>query len=170
MAGHRQSQTGSVARSQKGRHQILTTLFLLQSGYTYVPYSSLESIIEQNKDGYYLTLRKAQSTLDHGDEKLDAWLVFFLNCMKKQKDNLSLKIQREQVMGKLPALSGQILQIVKEHGQAAISDILAITRANRNTIKIRLRELAEDGYLGKHGKGKGTRYVLGERPPTYTVE
>ena len=32
---------------------ILTALLLLQSGYTYIPYSSLESIIEKNKEAYY---------------------------------------------------------------------------------------------------------------------
>lgn len=143
--------------------RILTTLLLLRNGYSYVPYSSLESIVEQNKDGYYLALRKAQSTLNRGDEKLGIWLLFFLNCMKKQKDNLSLKIEREQIMTKLPELSGRILQIIKDHGQAAISDIQAITQANRNTIKVRLRELVDDGYLIKQGKGKATVYLIGDR-------
>ena len=34
--------------------RILTTLLLLQLGYAYIPYSSLESIIEHSKEGYYL--------------------------------------------------------------------------------------------------------------------
>jgi Fic family protein len=33
--------------------RVLTTLLLLQAGYAYVPYSSLESVIEQNKREYY---------------------------------------------------------------------------------------------------------------------
>ena len=37
--------------------RILTTLLLLQAGYAYVPYSSLESVIEHSKEGYYLALR-----------------------------------------------------------------------------------------------------------------
>ena len=43
--------------------RILTTLLLLRSGYSYVPYSSLESVIEQSKDAYYLALRRTQKTL-----------------------------------------------------------------------------------------------------------
>ena len=31
--------------------RVLTTLLLLQAGYAYVPYSSLESVIEQSKEG-----------------------------------------------------------------------------------------------------------------------
>lgn len=145
--------------------RILTTLLLMQNEYLYVPYSSLESIIEQNKDRYYLALRKAQSTLGQGDEKMDSWLSFFLSCMKKQKDNLSLKIEREKLMVKLPLLSSWILEVVRQNGQAAISDIQAITQANRNTIKVRLRELVNDGYLTRQGKGKGTVYLPGKISP-----
>jgi Fic family protein len=145
--------------------RILTTLLLLQSGYLYVPYSSLEAIVEQNKEGYYLALRKAQGTLNRSDEKLDAWLLFFLTCMQKQKNNLAAKIQREQLVVKLPSLSIQILQIVREHGRASISDIQAVTEANRNTIKVRLRELVKDQYLVPQGKGKATLYLPGKRSP-----
>jgi Fic family protein len=143
--------------------RILTTLLLLQSDYLYVPYSSLEAIVEQNKEGYYLALRKAQGTLDRGDDDLGVWLLFFLTCMQKQKDNLAAKIQREQLMVKLPELSIRILKIVKEQGRASISDIQAISQANRNTIKVRLRELVSDRYLIQQGKGKGTLYLPGER-------
>jgi len=31
--------------------RLLTTLLLLQAGYAYVPYSSLESVIENSKEG-----------------------------------------------------------------------------------------------------------------------
>jgi hypothetical protein len=37
--------------------RILATLLLLQAGYTCVPYSSLESVIEQTKEAYHLALR-----------------------------------------------------------------------------------------------------------------
>ena len=43
--------------------RILTTLLLLQAGYTYVPYSSLESVIEHSKEGYYLASRQTQQTI-----------------------------------------------------------------------------------------------------------
>ena len=36
--------------------RVLTTLLLLRAGYAFVPYSSLESVIEQSKEGYYLAL------------------------------------------------------------------------------------------------------------------
>ena len=139
--------------------RILTTLLLLQQGYAYVPYCSLESIIERNKDNYYLSLRKTQQTLKTDNSELDTWLVFFIRCLKIQKDKLAKKIEREKIMLNLPELSEQILSIVKEHGRLTIADIEAITRANRNTIKVRLRELVADDFLVKQGKGKGTWYT-----------
>ena len=32
---------------------MLTTLLLLRAGYAHVPYNSLESVIEENKEGKY---------------------------------------------------------------------------------------------------------------------
>jgi len=125
-----------------------------------VPYCSLESIVERNKDQYYLSLRKAQKTLTTDDSGLEVWLVFFTRSLKTQKDKLAKKIEREKIMVNLPELSEQILSIIKEHGRLTIADIEAITRANRNTIKVRLRELVTDGFLVKHGKAKATRYTV----------
>jgi Fic family protein len=33
--------------------RVLTTLLLLQAGYAYVPYSSLESVVEQSKEASF---------------------------------------------------------------------------------------------------------------------
>ena len=43
--------------------RVLTTLLLMQAGYAYVPYSSLESVVEQSKEAYYLALRQTQGTI-----------------------------------------------------------------------------------------------------------
>lgn len=45
--------------------RVLTTLLLLQAGYAYVPYSSLESVVEVNKEAYYLALRQTQGMIPH---------------------------------------------------------------------------------------------------------
>ena len=43
--------------------RVLTNLLLLQADYAYVPYSSLESVVEQSKEAYYLALRQTQATI-----------------------------------------------------------------------------------------------------------
>ncbi len=141
--------------------RILTTMLLLKEGYLYVPYSSLESVIEKNKDNYYLALRKSQATFKSENPKYEPWISFFLNALDAQKEMLSQKIEREKIFIKLSKLSRQIIDLVKDHGELSISDIESITKANRNTIKKKLGELVKDKYLLTQGQGKGTRYVIG---------
>ena len=43
-------------------HVLLTTLLMLRNGYLYSPYSSLESVIEANKESYYLALQRTQKS------------------------------------------------------------------------------------------------------------
>ncbi len=57
--------------------RILTTLLLLKTGYSYIPYSSMESVIERNKENYYLALRKTQRTLKSKKINHESWILFF---------------------------------------------------------------------------------------------
>lgn len=141
--------------------RILTTLLLLRRGYLYVPYASLESVIEENKDLYYAALRRTQATLKDKRPRWEPWVLFFLRSLKKQKNNLAAKLERERVLARsLPPLSLQILSLLREHGQLGISDLEGLTGANKNTLKVRLRELTEGQHIAKHGKGKATFYTL----------
>ena len=65
--------------------RILTTLLLLQAGYAYVPYSSLESVIEHSKESYYLALRQTQGTLRTEAPQLAAYgrLSSYAPCNSK---------------------------------------------------------------------------------------
>ena len=141
--------------------RILTTLLLLRAGYGYVPYSSMESVIEVNKDNYYLALRRTQQTIRKGKQNWEYWLVFFLRTMVKQKNNLAAKVKEQQALrSSLPALSRQILELAKTRGEITVKEIEESTGANRNTIKVHLRRLATDNYLAQVGKGRGARYTL----------
>ena len=65
--------------------RILTTLLLLRSGYAYVPYSSLESVIEQSKESYYLALRNTQGTLRTDMPDWQPWFcTFCVRCRNKK--------------------------------------------------------------------------------------
>ena len=141
--------------------RILTTLLLLRSGYAYVPYASLESVIEENKDLYYSALRKTQSTLKQTKPNWEAWIIFFLRCLKKQKDNLATKLQRERLLAQaLPPLSLTILKLLREHERLTIAELERLTEANRNTLKVRLRELTQAQQIAKHGQARATWYSV----------
>ena len=140
--------------------RILTTLLLLRAGYAYVPYCSLESIIERSRDAYYLALRRTQATLRTDAPDWDPWLTYFLTALQRQKRHLQEKIERERLMlGDLPELSLRILQIARDHGRVTIRSAAAATGASRNTIKDHVRALTRDGLMTRHGSGRGTWYA-----------
>lgn len=142
--------------------RILTTLLLLRAGYEYVPYASLESIVEENKDLYYKALRRTQTTLNSDDPDWEPWLGFFLRCLKKQKANLAIKVEQEKTASdsSLPLLSVQILKLLGERERLTIAQIVEITGANQNTLKVRLRELVNEGRIQRHGKARATWYSI----------
>jgi len=139
--------------------RILTTLLLLRSGYAYVPYSSLESIIEQTKENYYASLRRTQGTIRTDAPDWQPWIVYFLRALQQQKKRLERKIERERiVVDTLPELSVQILELAKDQDKITIGQIVKLTQANRNTIKKHLQSLVSANHLIQSGTGKGTWY------------
>ena len=140
--------------------RILTTLLMLQLGYSYVPYSSLESIIEQNKAGYYLALRQTQTTIRTESPNWQPWVVFFLSSLASQVKRLGEKVARESMLSQhLPKLSADLLSLAKAQGRLTTMQAEVQTGANRATIKLHLAKLVKEGHLLKHGVGRGTWYV-----------
>ena len=141
--------------------RVLTTLLLLQSGYAYVPYSSMESIIEQSKEAYYLALRQTQGTIRTDAPNWQPWLAFFLRSLAEQVRRLEKKVEREKlVLAALPELSLQIVEFTREHGRVTIGEAVKLTGASRNTLKQHFRMLVERGHLNQHGSGRGVWYEL----------
>lgn len=141
--------------------RILTTLLLLKAGYSYVPYSSIESIIEQNKQGYYLALRQTQGTIRTEAPHWQPWIVFFLQTLVSHVKRLEAKVEREKiVLAVLPELSIQLLELAKEHSRMTVAEGVTLTGANRNTVKAHLKKLVDAGHLVSQGAGRGVWYAL----------
>lgn len=159
----------------------LTTLMLLKLGYSYVPYSSFERVIEESKDSYYLALQRGQAELEDDMpivksksktpnknieklrkkyEGLSAWLAFFLKCMHKQKVALEAKMKTEFAAATLAQLSLQIVELIRSRGPSSIADVVAATGANRNTVKAHFKNLVNNGHLVSEGAGRGVRYRI----------
>lgn len=149
-----QDGTGRISR-------VPITYPFLREGYHYVSYSSLETVVGQSKEGYYLALRQTQGTLKTENPVWQPWVLFFLHALRHQKKRLEAKVERKNLLLlQLPELSLQILQFVKSRGKATISDIVTVTNANRNTIKKHLETLVDRNRLQKNGVGKGTWYSV----------
>jgi Fic family protein len=140
---------------------VLTTLLLLKAGYAYVPFSSLESVIKNSKEGYYLALRQTQSTIQSDNPNWQPWLLFFLRALQLQKRRLSARVESERlVLSALPELSFRILEYAREHGRVTMADMIRLTGASRNTLKEHFRRLVEVQQLALYGNRKGAWYAL----------
>ncbi len=141
--------------------RVLTTLLLLRAGYAYVPYSSLESIIEQSKESYYISLRRTQGTIRSAEPDWNPWIEFFLRALHRQKIRLEKKMERERIiLAHMPELSVALLELAREHGRITVAEAARITDASRHTIKDHLKALVNQGHLVLHGAGRGAWYGL----------
>jgi len=145
--------------------RVLTTLLLLQAGYAYVPYSSLESVIEQSKEAYCVALRQTQGTIRTESPNWQPWLIFFLRALTEQVRRLNRKVEREKlVLATLPELSLQIVEFAREHGRITMGDAIRLTDGSRNSLKQHFRVLVERGHLAQHGAGRCVWYQFASSP------
>lgn len=145
--------------------RILTTLLLLQAGYVYVPYSSLESVIEQSKEGYYLALRQTQGTILTDAPNWQPWLLFFLRALQQQVRRLAFKVEREKIaLATMSELAVAILDHARDHardhGRVTMGNMVQVTGASRNTLKEHFRNLVRKNLIRQYGGGRSTWYSL----------
>ncbi|MFP1133095.1 Fic family protein [Asticcacaulis sp. W401b] len=141
--------------------RVLTTLLLLQAGYAYAPYSSLENIIENSEDAYYLALRQTQSTIRTDAPDWQPWVRFFLRALQQQVRRLATKMEREKTaLSVLPELAINILDYVRDHGRVTTADMVREHGASANTLKATFTSLVTKGLLVRNGGGRSTWYSL----------
>lgn len=137
--------------------RILTTLLLLRSGYAYVPYSSLEGVIERSKEAYYLALRQTQTSWRGGEPDWGAWLMFFLRSLRAQIGRLQERIETGQAA--LSPLARELAALFEKRETLTMGEALnALPHATRTVLKARFAELVEAKVITAHGKGRGAFY------------
>ncbi|MGN6485781.1 MAG: Fic family protein [Thermomicrobiales bacterium] len=140
--------------------RLLTTLLLLQGGYSYTPYSSLERLVERRRDAYYRALRQTQGALGTDTPDWTPWLTFFLEILYEQTRDLAARLAGEHALAASPPEREAIVRHVRERGRVTMRDLVTLTGMNRNTLKGHLRALVSEGRLVLHGSGRGSWYAL----------
>ena len=139
----------------------LTTMLLLKKGYSYVPYASVESVIEAVKEGYYRALRRTQKNIWRGKVDYEPWLSFFLTTLVKQKRHLESKIETmSENDTKLGKTARAILELFDSKPEWYVPEIAETLGLNMNTAAKAIKSLVKDGYLAKQGTTKGAWYTL----------
>lgn len=138
--------------------RILTMLCLLKTGYSYVVYSSVESIIEANKSSYYMALRNTQKTINAGNANYEPWLNFFLTALLKQTKHLQEKIDSLETDKKLTKNAESVLKLFDKQSEWTASEISDKTGLNPETTRKILQTLCRRRYIVKFGTTKGSFY------------
>ncbi len=140
----------------------LTALLMLRQGYNYVPYASMESIVEGSKEAYYRALRGTQKNIWSGPVNYEPWLSFFISSLQKQKRLLEKKMAVHQQVrqDKLSYSALVILSLFSSRNSLEMADIIAALNKKPEGIRKNVQGLVRKGYLRKLGVTKGVRYVL----------
>lgn len=142
--------------------RVLTTLLLLRGGYSHVPFSSLESIIEGSREAYYVALRRTQGSFRTPAPDWTPWLTFFLRCLVRQKDRLQSKMQAAQLrMENLTPLAARLVELLDQEGRLSVGGAVTALggEVSRNTVKAALQNLVRRKWLALHGSGRGAFYM-----------
>jgi DNA-binding IclR family transcriptional regulator len=57
-------------------------------------------------------------------------------------------------------MSLEVIKALRANERLTIAQLASITGANRNTLKVRLRELVAEGRVRRHGQARATWYSL----------
>jgi predicted ArsR family transcriptional regulator len=69
--------------------------------------------------------------------------------------------ERERlILGDLPELSVQILELCRERGRVTVAEAAKVSGISRNTIKDHIKALTRAGHLVQYGAGRDTWYGL----------
>ena len=138
----------------------VTTLLQLKAGYAYVPYASLERIVEERKVGYYIALQKSQVAARRDTRDYADWLTFFLDALEAQQQVLEDRLIAVARRGSLPALRAQIVDLITEHGPMTTPQLSVSLGASQRTIRYHLARLTREKLLEAPARTAGRRYSL----------
>jgi Fic family protein len=143
--------------------RLLTTLFLLQNKYEFISYISFENYIEQHKKTYYDALISGQRNRKTKNERIDKWLLFFLESLVTLTEKLEQKYNIfKSKGGYLNDRQKQIKTFITAAQPVKISDIANhFKEIPVSTIKKDLQYMRNEQILTMIGKNRGSVYLSG---------
>ncbi len=138
--------------------RILTNLLLLKKDYAYAPYVSHEKLIEDNKEKYYIALRRSQKSFGTEKEDITPWLDFFLTTLLKQSEMALELMESEQIEKLLSRKQLAVWEYIQGVSEATPSEISEKTGVARPTVNQALTRLLKGERIERIGAGRSTRY------------
>jgi Fic family protein len=144
----------------------LTALMMLRAGYEYIPYASVERIVEENKTGYYHALRVSQHAMQTDPADFGVWLLFFLRVLQSQKRVLAGKLEIERSVVRLKDIQVRVLELVERRARATTREVAVALSIDQRAARYHLGLLVDQGLLEAHGARRGRYYSRRMAPPS----
>ncbi len=138
--------------------RLLGTLLLLKSGYSWTQYVSFEHEIENRKSEYYRILMQCQR--QRPGEDVNAWVLFFLDCLKNIQLQLLTKLEVHAKSEKLSVREKIIYAFIENHPNSRSGEIARKIDIPLPSVKRILAEMVKSKLLLVHGAGAGTSYTI----------
>lgn len=147
-------------RDGNGRTARLITLLLLYHfDYQVGRYISLERIFEETRESYYETLEESSHGWHKGKHNLMPWLTYFWGVMLRAYKEFEQRVGTLKTQGS----KTQHIRITIQSmlGPFAISDIeRACPSVSRDSIRLVLRTLRDEGAIAAQGKGRSAKWLI----------
>lgn len=142
--------------------RLLTTILLMKKGYHFVQYISFEHIIEERKKEYYKVLMDGQKDRYKETEKIDYWIIFFLDSLEILIKKLQSKYDiYSNKGGYLNKRQKDIIEFIKNNEPVKLHNIIDyLSEYAKNTIKKDLIYLKNENIIEQVGNYKGATYVM----------
>lgn len=141
--------------------RLATTYLLLKQDYQFISYVSFENLIEQKKKTYYEALMDGQKDRNTENEKINAWILFFLQSLEALIQRLEQKYDVFKSRGGyLNDRQKIIKKFIDDNQPIKLVDISKeFQNISINTIKKDLLYFKTEKMIDSIGKNRGTIYV-----------
>lgn len=138
--------------------RLLTNLLLLQNGYSWIQYVSLEHEIENRKAEYYRVLMQKQR--NRPGENITEWVRFFISCLLNIQQQLTKKLEELKMEAPVNTREKKMLAYIQNHPGFSSGEISKKLNLPLPTVKKSLQDLVAAKRITREGIGKSTVYYL----------
>ncbi len=139
--------------------RLLTLLLLYHFDYQVGRYISLERIFEESKESYYKTLEMSSQGWHKSRHNIMPWMTYFWGVVLRAYKEFEVRV------GTITTGKGHKAYHIRKTietmiGPFAISDIeRACPSVSRDTVRLVLRQLRDEGVIIPEGKGRGAKWI-----------
>lgn len=138
--------------------RLLSTLLLLQNGYKWIQYVSLEHEIENRKNEYYRVLRSCQA--NRPSENVNEWIEFFFSVLRSIQKQLMIKLEQSGNESRLSPREKSIITFIGNYPGCRSGEIATKLDIPNPTVKRILTDMVKRNLIIKYGSGSGTNYSI----------